>query len=119
MGRRRMIEPWKNPRSTFWWFRRRVPTKYRKFGLPAEIKFSLETKDWDKADDLCREINLKFERQWRATLENGGKSSNDELSHLQIVAVAGEFYRETVARHCEEPGPAAAWEKKLRTMEEE
>jgi phosphoribosylaminoimidazole-succinocarboxamide synthase len=43
-----MIQPWENPRSKFYWFRRRVPSAYRKFGLPAEIKFSLETTDWDK-----------------------------------------------------------------------
>jgi hypothetical protein len=44
-----MIEPWENPRSEFYWFRRRVPAVYRKFGMPAEIKFSLKTKDWDEA----------------------------------------------------------------------
>jgi hypothetical protein len=32
----RMIEPWVNPRSKFYWFRRRVPAKYRQFGLPTE-----------------------------------------------------------------------------------
>lgn len=44
-----MIEPWVNPRSGFYWFRRRVPKEYRAFGMPAEIKFSLETADLDEA----------------------------------------------------------------------
>lgn len=54
----RMIQPWENPRSKFYWFPRRVPSAYRKFGLPAEIKFSLETTDWDEAGLRCQEENL-------------------------------------------------------------
>jgi hypothetical protein len=50
-----MIEPWVNPRSRFLWFRRRVPTAYLKFGMPAEIKFSLETTDRDEAFLRCQE----------------------------------------------------------------
>lgn len=117
MGRRRMIEPWKNPRSKVWWFRRRVPARYRLLGLPAEIKFSLETKDWDEADDLCRSINLDLERGWKANLANLQKPS-DELSHLQITALAGEFYRDTIAANRENPGSAETWERKLRAIEE-
>ncbi|MET4035723.1 hypothetical protein ABIB94_007424 [Bradyrhizobium sp. JR7.2] len=51
----RMIEPWVNPRSKFYWFRRRVPAKYRQFGMPSEIKFSLETTDRDEAVLRCQE----------------------------------------------------------------
>jgi hypothetical protein len=108
-----MIEPWNNPRSKFWWFRRRVPTKYRTFGMPAEIKFSLETTDWDEAVLRCQEENLKLERQWRAGLTG---TPPTELSHLQIVALAGEFYNETVEAHREEPGPQAAWEDSLSAV---
>jgi hypothetical protein len=64
----RMIQPWENPRSKFYWFRRRVPTAYRKYGMPAEIKFSLATTDWEEAVLRCQEENLKLERQWRAVL---------------------------------------------------
>jgi len=34
----------------------------------------------------------------------------ERLSHLQIVALAGEFYAETVAAHRDEPGAKAVWE---------
>lgn len=85
-----MIEPWVNPRSEFYWFRRRVPAAYRRFGMPAEIKFSLQTKDWDEAVLRCNEANLKLEREWRANLVG---TPPDELSHRQIVALAAEFYR--------------------------
>jgi hypothetical protein len=66
--RLRMIEPWVNPRSRFFWFRRRIPAQYRKYGMPSEIKFSLETTDRDEAVLRCQEKNLKLERQWRASL---------------------------------------------------
>ena len=97
----RMIEPWENPRSRFYWFRRRVPAKYRQFGMPAEIKFSLETTDRDEAVLRCQEHNLRLEREWRVSLVG---TPPDELSHLQIVALAGEFYTEMITTHRDEPG---------------
>lgn len=99
----RMIQPRENPRSKFYWFRRRVPVAYRAFGMPVEIKFSLETTDRDEAVLRCQEENLKLERQWRANIVG---TPPMELSHLQITALAGEFYAETVAAHRDEPGPA-------------
>jgi hypothetical protein len=96
-----MIQPWENPRSRFFWFRRRVPTRYLKFGMPAEIKFSLETADWDKAVLRCQEENLKLERAWHDNLVGLPPS---DLTHLQITALAGEFYSEMVATHRDEPG---------------
>ena len=106
----RMIEPWVNPRSKFYWFRRRIPKAYRAFGMPAEIKFSLKTKEWDEAVLRCQEENLKLERQWRANLVGAAPT---ELSHLQITGLAGEFYNEMVAAHRDEPGQPIEWEQSL------
>ena len=105
-----VIGPWKNPRSKVYWFRRRVPAKYRKFGMPAEIKFRLGTTDLEEAKILCQEENLKRERQWRAL----AGVEPTQLTHLQITALAGEFYKETVAARRDEPGPPAAIERSLR-----
>ncbi|WP_342761075.1 site-specific integrase [Bradyrhizobium sp. CSS354] len=105
-----MIEPWVNPRSEFFWFRRRVPAKYRGFGMPAEIKFSLKTKDRDEALLLCNEHNLRLEREWRSTVV--GRPA-DELSHRQIVALAGAFYSETVGTHADQPGALLQWRQEL------
>ncbi len=109
----RMISPWKNPRSKFYWFRRRVPTEYRKYGSASEIKFSLGTSDWDEAVLRCQEENLKLERGWRSNLV--GQLPTD-LSHLQIVALAGEFYAEMVAAHRDEPGRAIDWQQSIEKM---
>jgi hypothetical protein len=111
-----MIEPWVNPRSRFFWFRRRVPREYReKFGMPAEIKFSLETTDRDEAVLRCQEENLKIERQWRDILIG---EPPDDLSHLPITALAGEFYAETVASHRDEPGRPSVWRDSLHAIDE-
>ena len=109
-----MIEPWQNPRSKFYWFRRRVPVAHRKFGLPAEIKFSLGTTDWDEAVLRCQEENLKLERGWRVNLIG---RPPDELSHLQITALAGEFHAEMIAAHREEPGRVIEWQEKLKKLD--
>jgi integrase len=108
-----MIQPWENPRSRFFWFRRRVPTRYLKFGMPAEIKFSLETADWDEAVLRCQEENLKLERAWHDNLVGLPPS---DLTHLQITALAGEFYSEMVATHRDEPGRPVLWEDTLRAV---
>jgi integrase len=109
-----MIQPWENPRSKFYWFRRRVPTAYRQYGMPAEIKFSLNTENWDEAVELCQDFNLELERRWRANLIG---TPPTDLSHLQIVALAGEFYAETVAAHRDEPGRATEWQQSLEKLE--
>jgi hypothetical protein len=108
-----MIKPWKNPRSDVWWFRRRVPKEFLKYGMPAEIKFSLGTKDKAEAKIRCQEENAKIERQWRAGLVG---TPPTELSHLQITALAGEFYAEMVGAHREEPGPAIEWQQSLSKL---
>jgi integrase len=107
----RMLQPWVNPR--FYWFRRRVPKAYRTFGMPAEIKFSLGTKDWGEAVLRCQEENLRLEREWRGNLAG---TPPTELTHLQITALAGEFYAETAAAHRDEPGLAIEWERSLKKL---
>jgi integrase len=82
--------------------------------MPAEIKFSLKTKDWDEAVLRCKEENLKLERQWLSSLV-GAKP--DELTHLQIVALAGEFYAEMVATHRDEPGREIDWQQSLQKID--
>jgi hypothetical protein len=60
----RMIEPWENPRSDMYWFRRRVPVNLVAFMGRSELKFSLKTRDRDEAVLRCNEENLKLERMW-------------------------------------------------------
>ena len=104
----KMPELWVNPRSTKFWFRRRVPKKYRRFGMPAEIKFSLDTTDRNEALLRCWQKNVQLEREWQANLIGLPPT---QLSQMQIAALAGEFYAETVAAHRDEPGKAVDWQQ--------
>ena len=72
----RMVQPWVNPRSRFYWFRRRVPKKFRQFGLPAEIKFSLETADWDEVVLRCQEENLLIASWLPAVARSGSRAGS-------------------------------------------
>lgn len=110
----RMIEPWENPRSDVYWFRRRIPVKLVGFMGRTELKFSLKTKNWDEAVLLCNEENLKLERMWYEHLHG---RTHTELTQLQVAALAGEFYRETVAAHRDNPGKPSDWENSLRAHE--
>jgi hypothetical protein len=111
-----MYQPWEHPRSRVWWFRRRIPARLARFGIAArEIKESLHTKDWDEALIRCAERNLHYERAWR-DLETGFGSTPDELTHRQIVALAGEFYCEMVIQHSDDPGRPIVWEQSLQDL---
>jgi integrase len=103
----RMITPWKNPRSENLWFRRRVPAEVVAFMGRREIKFSLGTSDSKLAQIRCMEENVKLERTWH---EHVHGKTYAKLSQRQIVALAGEFYREMVAAHRDNPGDPADWE---------
>lgn len=107
----RMIEPWKNPRSKFLWFRRRVPERFVALMGRREIKFSLGIKDPGEAQLRCAEENVKLERMWQD--HAAGRPPGRELDYRQIVALAGEFYKETVEKHRRNPGKAADWESSI------
>jgi hypothetical protein len=110
----RMIEPWTNPRSDMYWFRRRVPVNLVAFMGRRELKFSLNTRDWDEAVLRCNEENLKLERMWHEHLH--GRTST-ELTQIQVAALAGEFYRETIAAHRDNPGRRVDWQLSLERHE--
>jgi hypothetical protein len=109
-----MIEPWKNPRSEFLWFRKRVPERFVALMGRREIKFSLGIKDPDEARLRCAEENLKLERMWQE--DTSGRPPGRELDYRQVVALAGEFYKETVQKHQSNPGKAADWEARWRAI---
>jgi hypothetical protein len=110
----RMLTPWENPRSKVYWFRRRIPAKLAKYGMTGEVKKSLHTTDWDEAVLRCQEENLRLERMWQENLHGRAVATP---SQLQITALAGEFYREMVDTHRENPGRPVDWEQALQAHE--
>ena len=56
----KMLEPWKNPRSKNYWFRRRIPKQYLGyFAGRTEIKISLGTADYNEIR-VCARIDGSF-----------------------------------------------------------
>nr|WP_154070837.1 hypothetical protein [Bradyrhizobium lablabi] len=76
-----------------------------------EVKFSLGIKDPEEAQLRCVEENLKIERMWQD--HAAGRPPGRELDYRQVVALAGEFYKETVEKHHRNPGKAADWESSI------
>lgn len=114
MGKK-MLEPWKNPRSRKYWFRRRIPKRFRHFfGGRAEIKISLGTTDYDDAFLLCQEENVRLERAWRRNVLG---RPPDQLTQEQISALAGLVFDETVAAQRANPGRPLDREKSLRELQ--
>ncbi|UPJ68602.1 DUF6538 domain-containing protein [Bradyrhizobium sp. 191] len=104
-----MLEPWKNPRSRNFWFRRRIPKKYRAFfGDRAEIKISLGT------TVRCQEENLRLERAWRRNIVG---RPPDQLTYEQISALASLVFDEAVAAQRANPGPPLERAKSLRQLQ--
>jgi hypothetical protein len=71
------------------------------------------SKDWDEV--RCQEENLKLEWQWRAIFVGLPPT---KLSHLQITALAGEFYAETAAANREQPGHPSVVQDSLSAVAE-
>ncbi len=97
--RQLMPQPWKHPKTGVYYFRKVVPERLRPRVGKWEIKVSLNTKS-------LREAKLSYpEAAARANLilqrAEGGAI---ELTHKQILALAGEWYRRQLAAREDEPG---------------
>jgi hypothetical protein len=76
------------------------------------VKRSLKTKDPALARKRHAAVAAEIEAQWSLLASGGsplGTPAPVRLTHKQIVALSGEFYRQTVAAHEDEPGEADWW----------
>ncbi|OCX29100.1 hypothetical protein QU42_19375 [Bradyrhizobium sp. UASWS1016] len=76
-----------------------------------EIKFSLGTADPVLARIRFQEENARLERMWH-DYTHGRQPV--KLSQRQLSALAGEFYREMLAEHGDNPGSPLHWESILK-----
>jgi integrase len=97
----RMLHLWKHPKSGIFYFRQAVPEEQRPAVGKREIKFSLGTTDPKEAKlrypDALAQANEILQRA------TGGQR---HLSHKEILALAGEWYRRELKRREDEPGRA-------------
>jgi len=107
-----MTRPRKHPRTGVYEFRKRVPDRLRPLVGKREVKRSLKTKDPVLARERHAAVAAETEAQWNLLASGGstlGTPTPVRLTHKQIVALSGEFYRRTVAAHEDEPGEADWW----------
>jgi integrase len=98
-----MSRPWRHPRTGMYWFRKAIPADLRQILQKREEKFSLRTKSPGEAQALHAKRAAEIAEKW-ARLR--GHAAPD---HVDIYALAGEFYREMLAKHQRNPGDEKRW----------
>jgi integrase len=119
-----MPTPVRRENSQYLWLRKRVPERYRRLVGRAEVWRSLETGDKRVAMVRCVAQSAALESAWEARLDALARGLPDPeapdvrpittLTQKDAVALAGVAYREYLAKHEEDPGPAFHWEASLR-----
>lgn len=96
----RMATPFRHPKSGIFWFRRRVPTDLVGLAGKREEKISLRTREPTEAKAAYVRVAAAVEARW-AGLRQGVQT----LTHKQMIALAGEYYRMLVASGEDNPPP--------------
>ena len=106
-----MSRPWRHPETRVWHWRGRLPADVKQaldgekmtvevageasiITLRPTTKVTLRTKDDSAARLRHASVQLQMEKRWQA--ERGGVVS---LSHRDIHALAGVWYRELISTH--------------------
>lgn len=107
-----MVGLHKHPKSGVYYFRKAIPKKLRPaFGGRHEFLESLHTKDLAEANRKLPAVAAEFE----AKLARARGDAVD-LSHQQIAALVGEWYRGEIARWEANPGSETYWEETLDNL---
>jgi integrase len=97
--RQLMPQPWKHPKTGVYYFRKVVPERLRGVVGRREIKLSLRTKDPRAAKLRYPEAASRADQILQRA--DGGTV---RLTHKQVLALAGEWYRRALAAREDEPG---------------
>ncbi len=101
-----MARPVKLDKTGVYYLRKRVPKDLVAIVGKVEEKFSLWTKDAKEAKARHYAAVSALEERW-ANLRKGEQSFNNR----QVQALAGDFYRDKVDEHADEPGRPEVWER--------
>lgn len=103
-----MSRPIKDKKTGVYYFRKAVPKDLRDI-LGWEEKWSLGTKDPVEARTAHAEKAAEIAAKWKAL-----RSEAVDLSHKEIIALAGVAYRELIDLLGDEPGEDSIWHEVLR-----
>ncbi|SBW12739.1 Site-specific recombinase XerD [uncultured Alphaproteobacteria bacterium] len=99
-----MSRPVKHPKTGVYYFRKAVPEDLRTLVGKREEKVSLGTKNPADAKLAHARIAEEVEARWKAL-----RSQPEPLTHKQVVALAGEVYREWLGHFADDPGSSDVW----------
>ena len=105
----RMATPYRHPDTGIYWFRKAVPDALRGAVGKSMVQRTLGTRDPDEACRRFIQVAADVQEEWAAL-----SVVPDRLSKRARLALAGEFYRWSVARHTEEPGEPDFWEGRIQ-----
>ncbi|MCF1708724.1 site-specific integrase [Tabrizicola sp. J26] len=126
----KMQTPWKHPDTGTFYYRQRVPVdvapivegqridlsigEERVTASVAKgmVKLSLRTKLVREAKDRHQTVAYALSEAWTRARKAGANGLVD-LTHREVLALAGEYYRTVVAAHQDNPGPADGWDASL------
>ncbi len=103
-----MARPWKHPKTSVYWLRKRVPDDLRGVLGKLEEKRSLKTKDPSEAKLRHAEALVALETQW-ANLRAGPKTLSEREAH-DLVAAVHDWW---LAQHRENPSEQRFWRTNL------
>lgn len=109
---RLMVGLHKHPKTGVYYFRKGIPKKLRPaFDGRHELLVSLHTKDRAEATRKIAPIAADFEERLARA-----RGEAVHLSHQQVVALVGRWYRREMERSEANPGVAPGWEAELDNL---
>lgn len=108
-----MTRPTLHPKSRVYRLRKPIPPQYREtavrlFGVKSELTVSLGTKDRKEALRLAPRYLEELERKMEA-IRAAAERPPQALTHMQVHALAGVYYKERLANNQANPGDYLAW----------
>jgi len=109
-----MTRPTRHPKSGVYRLRKPIPPQHREtaqrlFGVSRELTVTLGTKDEAEARRLAPRHLDELERKM-AAIRAAAEHPPQSLSHMQVHAIAGDYYKAQLAALEAEPGKRADWE---------
>jgi integrase len=103
-----MTRPYQHPKTGTYWVRKAVPKELRPVIGKRELIRTLGTKNPDEARQLAPAVLAEFE----TVLANARSASGTgrRLTHREVMALCGVWYRREVAEFEDDPGPPEGWE---------
>ena len=99
-----MPKPWRNPRSRFWWFRKKVPLSLRALLGVTEIRCSLNTTDAIVAEKINAAKHAEYNRRWAQLT-----AERPALTDAECHELASELYKSIVEAELREMKYVKYW----------